>query len=385
MSAVTGGLASVRPRRTTGWPPGHRAATVVVITGAFALGAAHVVDAMQDAAGRAEHMQFAVAEGGVVRVSYDLAADDPQAIFAVRLYVSVDGGQTYRIVTTASGDLGPAVIPGPGKLIVWESARDVERLDADRLRFRISATATGAPGRPRSRWGVSASWVPEWRIPSGLEHALFSRASGYSFSGTELRFGFVRGRMESGHWGVSIVRRQVKAGSFVRSAGAFRDESSDTTLLTTRSLWLTGIDAHVFIPLMRVGRRHQLGLGLAGGANPRPIGTVQRRVEGAIYSTNPVGAIQPAKVVPEGPGFVFSDDFGVLSVGPGERAFVDRVPASELFRYSKWGSDLQVIARAEIAYAVALGNRLKVRFGGGINVPGVHVFSVEFVSFFGGN
>jgi hypothetical protein len=342
-------------------------------------------DAAQPPAARAEHVQFTVAEGGVVRVAYDLAADDPQTPFAVRLQVSLDGGRTYRDVTTASGDLGPAVIPGSGKLVVWEWAKDIERLDIDRLRFRILAFASGAPDPPRSHWGVSVGWVPRWNIPGSLTNVFFDeRASDFNFSGSELRVGFVRGRIDSGHWGVSLVRRQVKAGSFVISPGRFTDQSSATTHRATTNLWLTGIEAHLFIPVKQLGRRHQLGVSLGGGANPRPPGTVERRVEGLIYSTNPLSSIQPARLVPEGPGFVVSDDYGVFPVGAGERAFVDRVSAGQLFRYSKWGSDLQVIARAEIAYAVVIGNRLKVRFGGGINVPGIYVFSVELVSFFGG-
>lgn len=78
----------------------------------------------------------------MVHITYDLVSSDPRAVFAVTLDASQDRGATFTVrPLTVSGDVGPGVTPGTGKRIVWESGRDVERLEIDQFRFRISAQA----------------------------------------------------------------------------------------------------------------------------------------------------------------------------------------------------------------------------------------------------
>jgi len=43
------------------------------------------------------------------------------------------------------------------------------------------------------------------------------------------------------------------------------------------------------------------------------------------------------------------------------------------------------IGRVEVAAAAIAGPRLKIRVAGGLNYPGVNVFSIIGVYFFGGN
>jgi hypothetical protein len=81
-----------------------------------------------------------VVRGGVVVVSYDLVSSDPAAQFSVALDVSADGGRTFALrPKTLKGDVGAAVRTGAGKQITWEAARDVENLDVDRYRYRVTA------------------------------------------------------------------------------------------------------------------------------------------------------------------------------------------------------------------------------------------------------
>lgn len=92
--------------------------------------------------GGAENVTFEQVGGGIVNITYDLVSSDPRAIFAVTLDASQDRGATFTVrPSSVSGDVGPGVKPGTGKRIVWESGRDVERLEIDQFRFRISAQA----------------------------------------------------------------------------------------------------------------------------------------------------------------------------------------------------------------------------------------------------
>lgn len=86
-----------------------------------------------------------VVRGGVVIVSFDLISSDQNAQFAVVLDVSSDGGKTYTVrPRTLKGDVGPAIRAGVGKQITWEAARDVENLEVDRYRYRVTATPVRA-------------------------------------------------------------------------------------------------------------------------------------------------------------------------------------------------------------------------------------------------
>ena len=96
--------------------------------------------------GEAQNVRFEQGDHGVITIFYDLVSTEPNAVFAVTLDASQDGGETFAMKPrTMSGDVGFEVRPGPGKRIVWESAKDVERVQIDRFRFRI--IATGAPLR----------------------------------------------------------------------------------------------------------------------------------------------------------------------------------------------------------------------------------------------
>lgn len=368
-------------RRATSWELGLACAALLAIAASPARGA------VQEPAARAENVQFVVGEGGVVRILYDLVADDRQPFVSVRLLMSQDGGKTYdaRPATSLSGDIGPSVAPGPGKQIVWAWAQDVERIDVEQLRFRIlTATLTGKPRA--SRWGVGVSVVPDWRVPGGLGRAIFfSTPSAYNYHGSEYRFSVVRGRPVGRDWGVSLVRKRVGPGSFVTRNSENLGGVSRTTIETTSSVWLTGADAYVFLPVARLGKRQHVGVVLAGGMTGFSSGTAQRRIEGPIFKTNPRGGFPPPTFVQEGPGFVLSERGEVVAVAPGERAAVDSVRLRELFLYSTWtgGSDVQLLARVEAAYAVALRGGFKLRVSGGLNFPAVQAFSVELVHLFG--
>ena len=77
------------------------------------------------------------AGAGVIRVVYDLRGT-ADTVFTVSLEASNDGGQTFTIRPRATtGDVGPGVAAGSGKVIEWASTKDVDDLQLDRYIFRV--------------------------------------------------------------------------------------------------------------------------------------------------------------------------------------------------------------------------------------------------------
>jgi hypothetical protein len=341
--------------------------------------AAVAAGASQAPVGRVENVRFEIAEGGIVRVFYDLLADNPQQLVGVILSVSQDAGKTFEVTAASvTGDVGAAVLPGPGKQIVWEAARDVERLDATALRLRIMVTIAGALLEPPSFWGVGGSFAPTWTTSSKWGERLFN-AQLADFGGSEFRVGIVRGRSGSGDWGVSLVRKRLKTGStVVRDLSA--PGSSTTTYRAIADVWSTGVEVHGFLPFLSIGRDTQIGVILAGGVANNFSGTVQRQVEGPIHANSPYEG-GPLIEVPQGPGFIVDDRGNVIEVGPGETVARDDVVASNLYRVSGWDVPIQVLGRAELAVAFDVRPGVRLRASGGFNFPGFPAFSVEMVYF----
>jgi hypothetical protein len=88
------------------------------------------------------------AGAGVVRIVYDLNGA-AAALFSVALEVSNDGGQSFTVRASAlTGDVGPGVSAGSDKVIVWDSAKDIEDLQIERIVFRVRVTQGGSSGMP---------------------------------------------------------------------------------------------------------------------------------------------------------------------------------------------------------------------------------------------
>jgi hypothetical protein len=358
--------------------------TLTLIATEIAAGTAGAIGAAQDQPARADNVRFEVAEGGVVRVFYDLVADNPQQLVDVRLMVSRDGGRTFDLTArTVSGDVGPAVASGTGKQITWEAARDVERVDAALLRFRVVVTTIGITQEPRRFWGIVASFVPDSRVPSSLSKPLFN-AQAADLRGAEFRIGIVRGRSQGRDWGISVVRRRLKSGSSIVRGGydlTSSDPLARTSYLVTESIWATGAEMHAFFPFVRLGRRAQLGVVFAAGMSTDYDGDVERRTEGTIYATNP-SAGGSLRTVPVGPGFVYTYQGPAIAVAPGQTSATDRV-AARLLRVNGWDIDAQLLARIELAGSIALGRQAKLRMSGGFNFPNTAVFGIDIARFFG--
>lgn len=80
-----------------------------------------------------------------------------------------------------------------------------------------SAQAQFLESFEESLWGVQGSFTPTWQY--GHQFLNLINLDQYipgeiDFSGSEYTFGFARGRMSGGHWGLSLVRQRIGDGSY---------------------------------------------------------------------------------------------------------------------------------------------------------------------------
>lgn len=86
------------------------------------------------------------AGGGVIKIVYDL--DAAASTWEVALEVSLDGGSTFDVQPKSiSGAVG-TVPAGRDRSITWDSGKDVELLQVDRVRARIVARPKVPPPPP---------------------------------------------------------------------------------------------------------------------------------------------------------------------------------------------------------------------------------------------
>jgi hypothetical protein len=122
--------------------------------------------------GEAQNVRFEQRESGVVEIFYDLISSDPRAVFNVVLEGSQDNGGTWDMrPQTMVGDVGAGISPGTGKKIVWDSGKDMERVQFNSLRFRMLATggplsAPPKPPPPPSQGAKAANPPPTKTPPS---------------------------------------------------------------------------------------------------------------------------------------------------------------------------------------------------------------------------
>ena len=107
-------------------------------------------------------------------------------------------------------------------------------------------------------WGVQGSFTPTWSSLDQFRSVI--SASSVDMSGSEFTIGFARGRMSAGHWGLSLVRQRVEAGSV-----CFADEPE---CLDPANAGLQGLEFSWFLPFGSpfAGDRVQVGMNVGLGA-----------------------------------------------------------------------------------------------------------------------
>lgn len=187
-------------------------------------------------------------------------------------------------------------------------------------------SASSALAQEESAWGVQASLTPEWRSIDFVRE--FLGAERLDLSGSDFMIGFARGRMRSGHWGVSFLRQEWRDAWVCENIGCYG---------ATGSLQLRGIAANWFVPVGSpfAGDRLQVGMHVDVGA-------------GWFH-----GNVRLDEVLQGGP-LLDSDRVGEV------------VPIHEVL--DGWESALPLF-RAEVAVAVIVAPGLKVIGSGGWGFP----------------
>ena len=188
-----------------------------------------------------------------------------------------------------------------------------------------------------SAWGVTAAFAPRWQMPTFVE-GRFDITS-VDVTGRELRVGVVRGTTFGGEWGVSLVHKRLSETGGVTVSG-----TDGLASFITEDSELLGVEVHRFFPFARVGERVQLGVHLAGGI---------AQLRGFVR-----GEYDPASADAE--------------------SFTALVPSRDVFEYTGRNIDWLPIAKVQFAVATLLGERAKIRVGGGLNLPGYEMVNVSF-------
>ena len=217
----------------------------------------------------------------------------------------------------------------------------------------LAFAAPAAAQSTRSQWGVTASFVPHWKVPSQAG-PLFEVAP-VDMDGSDFRIGIVRGRDLSGDWGISFVRKHVEDGSTI--GGEFGEACGPNGCLPTGELYtyedvtVTGVMFHKFMPFGTIGKRVQIGLTLGGG-----VARFEGDVEGEIYGV----------------------DFGNAGQVVAQQQ-LQSLPARDLVVI-----DVVPLADLQLSAAVIVAPGLKIRLSGGVSLPGYHVLSLTANYLFGG-
>jgi hypothetical protein len=225
----------------------------------------------------------------------------------------------------------------------------------------------------RSYWGVVGGVTPRWWNPDSWGKLLDSYDP-TNVEGRELRIGVTRGRPLGYEFGVSFVRKSMKPFTYQRIGYTV----NPITLTSTKTIQIPGGEFHTFVPISRIGSRVQLGTVLGLGAARMPDAVIQKRIPGPPYYATATD-FSPLTTPPAAGGFVEDDYQQRIPVAPGQTAAVTTVDASDISPYGR----LFVLMRGEIAADVLVARPLKLRFSGGFNSPGAHLFNVEVVYLFG--
>ena len=187
-------------------------------------------------------------------------------------------------------------------------------------------------------WGVQFSFTPEWRSEElGGDLLNLPRLD---ISGSDFTVGFARGRLRSGHWGLSLLRQRWQEAAICTDSECFE---------STGSAWLQGFAANWFLPFGSpfAGDRVQAGMHVDVGA-----GWLQ-------------GAVRVDEVSLDG--------------APLDRVGLE-IPAADVLP-DPWSRVPVPLFRAEVAVAVTVAPGLKVIGSGGYGLPFTRRFGVSVAYF----
>lgn len=182
-------------------------------------------------------------------------------------------------------------------------------------------------------WGLIVGFAPIWRVPDSFKNVF--GATQLEIEGLEFRGGLIRGTTFGGEWGVVLVHKRISEKSVI----AVR-QARDVISVVAEDAELLGVELHQFLPFARAGRA-QIGAVVGGGL---------AQMRGFLVGTVRQGNTPPVET---------------------------NLPFGQLFELSGRKLRLFPLGRVEIAVNALVGDRVKLRFGSGFNMPGIQLFSVS--------
>lgn len=84
-------------------------------------------------------VDFEVLPGDLIQVQYNIRDDDPDGVYTIQLYASLDGGYLFPIrAESVTGDVGNKVMGRGRKVILWKVLFDVPSLVSDNLVMKVT-------------------------------------------------------------------------------------------------------------------------------------------------------------------------------------------------------------------------------------------------------
>lgn len=207
-----------------------------------------------------------------------------------------------------------------------------------------------APASEASHWGVSVSFAPTWKIPSTITSKFTDDT--VSVQGTYFTIGVVHGRSLGGDWGVSFVHEPVSNTSTGHNnkQDCFSNGCFDTsTSAIAQNVKMTGALIHVYLPFGTIKERVQIGITVAGGVG-KISGNLVETENNVTTTFHPrTGLVTATPAPPTVSTVALTDELGLKTVPLGNIAAV-----------------VAVIVRPD----------LKIRWEGGIILPGTSVFRI---------
>ncbi|MFC1619375.1 hypothetical protein ACFL45_05465 [Candidatus Neomarinimicrobiota bacterium] len=92
-------------------------------------------------------VDFEVLPGNLIEVMYSIYDTEPDAVYSIDLYASIDGGYTFPIhAQSVTGDVGSRIMGAGRKSIIWKVLDDVPALVSDNLAVKVAGRARPSVG-----------------------------------------------------------------------------------------------------------------------------------------------------------------------------------------------------------------------------------------------
>ena len=216
-----------------------------------------------------------------------------------------------------------------------------------------------------SHWGVVGGFVPLWKTTSSVEKLgtlVFADDAVELLKGSEFRIGIARGRILSGDWGVSFIRKNFDGqnpstaeegrgcqGGSTPGGPVILSCTTSNVVLTPDDLQISGVEVHKFIAFATIQERVQIGLNVAGGVGVGRGGFTTETFENRFTCRFPVGVF---------PDFSTEDPCAGGTRGP--QTVIPTGRGTEPFtRILNYERNLIPLGKLEIAGTVVLTPQLK--------------------------